>query len=45
MITNKLFTTEQEELGNECWRLMLRQKSEEEIYKERQKEIIRGIFG
>lgn len=44
-MTDSVFTTDQETLTDEAWRLMLRQKSEDEIYKEKQKEIIRGIFG
>lgn len=44
-----VFTIPDEELQNESWRLLLRQESEEEKfereYKEKQKKIIKEIFG
>lgn len=41
---NKIFTQEQEKLSKEAWRLMLKQKSEMEKYKEVEKKILRSIF-
>lgn len=41
---NSIFTEEQEILSEESWRLLLKQKSDKEIYMERQREILRGIF-
>lgn len=43
-MTFPIFQTSQKELAEEAWRLALRQKSEQEKYKDVQKEIIRSIF-
>ena len=40
----KIFQTQQSQLEKESWRLMLRQKSEIEKYKEIQDKIIREVF-
>ena len=39
-----VFTIPDEELQSESWRLMLRQESEEEKFKRKQKEILEEIF-
>lgn len=39
-----IFTEDQEKLSEEAWRLLLRQKSEMEEYREQQKELIQEIF-
>ena len=39
-----IFTILDEELQSESWRLLLRQKSEEELYQEKQDKIIKEIF-
>jgi hypothetical protein len=39
-----LFITDKNELINNSWNLLLRKKTALEEYKEKQKEIIRGIF-
>ncbi len=39
-----VFTGNQEQLSKEAWRLMNRQKSEKEIFQERQKAILRSIY-
>lgn len=39
-----IFTIPDSELQSESWRLMLRQESEEEKFKRKQKEIIEEIF-
>ena len=43
-MNNSLFTTDQEELSNESWRLLLKQPTEKELYMEKQREILEGIF-
>jgi len=40
-----LFVTDESELNSVSWKLLLRQKSEAELYKERQKEILKEVFG
>ena len=39
-----VFTIPDEELQRESWRLLLRQESEEEKFKRKQKEILEEIF-
>jgi len=41
---SSIFTIPDEELQSESWRLMLRQESEEEKFKRKQKEIIEEVF-
>lgn len=43
-MVNKIFTQSQEKLSKESWRLLLKQKSELDKYRERQKELIRSIY-
>jgi hypothetical protein len=42
-MNNDLFVTDQSELEETSWRLLLRQKSETEQFKERQKEILKEV--
>jgi hypothetical protein len=43
-MNNDLFTTDQEELSKESWRLLLKQPTEKEKFDEKQREILRGVF-
>lgn len=44
MTNETLFQTDQELLSEESWRLLLKKPTEKELYMERQREILEGIF-
>jgi hypothetical protein len=39
-----IFTQSQDYLSEQSWKLLLRQKSEKELYLEKQREILKEIF-